>query len=305
MHCNTVDYNEERDEIVLTSHNLHEIYVVDHSTTTAEAAGHTGGRRGRGGDFLYRWGNPQNYDRGTSADRVFYVAHGGNWVRPGMPGAGDIIILNNGDRSGSANDYSVVTEITPPLDSAGNYYIAADSAFGPATPTWSYSNGSAFYSQHLGGAYRLENGNTFAILGTSGTVHEITPSGTIVWTRTLGQQLGRAFKYPRDFATGINGDAAGAPVVCRLEAVSPSPFTRGATVSYSLTKAGRVTLAVHDAAGRVVERLVSQDQAAGTHRSGFGSSGNLAAGVYFVRLTAVPADGSAPTVAVRQVVRER
>ncbi|MEO0078695.1 MAG: aryl-sulfate sulfotransferase, partial [candidate division WOR-3 bacterium] len=137
MHCNTVDYNEERDEVILTSHTLHEIYVIDHSTTTEEARGSTGGRHGKGGDIIYRWGNPQNYRRGTPADQVFFVAHGGNWIRPGMLGAGDILILNNGDRPGTSGDSSSVVQITPPLDANDHYYIHPDSAYGPRTPTWS------------------------------------------------------------------------------------------------------------------------------------------------------------------------
>jgi len=288
MHCNTVDYNEVRDEIVLTSHNLHELYVIDHSTTTEQAAGHTGGRHGKGGDFLYRWGNPQNYDRGTSSDRVFYVVHGTNWIEPGLQGAGNLLTLNNGDRSGTSGDSSVATEITPPLDSNDLYYIHPDSAFGPRATTWQYTNGRSFYAQHLGGAYRLPNGNTMVTLGTASRLVEISYDKQVVWQYNTGQQLGRALKYPRDF-TGV-----GEKCEVRLPnvEVSPNPFSRSATIRYRLSSAGRVELVVHDAAGRLVARLADGEQPAGAHATSFTPGPGLPNGVYFARLSVALDSGS-------------
>ena len=59
---------------------MNEIYVIDHSTTTEEAAGHSGGLSGKGGDILYRWGNPQNYQRGNSQDQILISQHSVNWI---------------------------------------------------------------------------------------------------------------------------------------------------------------------------------------------------------------------------------
>ena len=66
FHTNAVDYNPELDQIILSVPTFNEVWVIDHSTTTQEAAGRTGGRSGKGGDLLYRWGNPQAYGRGTA-----------------------------------------------------------------------------------------------------------------------------------------------------------------------------------------------------------------------------------------------
>ncbi len=297
MHCNAVDYNVERDEIIITSHTLSEFYVIDHSTTTEEARGHTGGRHGRGGDFLYRWGNPQVYDRGTTADQVFFVAHGANWVQPGMPGAGNILVLNNGDRPGTTADSSSIVEITPPLDSNDHYYIHPDSAFGPRTPTWQYSNGTNFYSQHLGGAYRLPNGNTLATLGTTGRLVEVSPNRQVVWQYNTGTQTARAMKYPLDLA-GICQESA-KPMAVK-PAAQPNPFRLSTVIRYALPATSHVLLSLFDAAGRLCTTLIDRKQSPGHYEVIFPAGRReIPAGVYFAQLFIRPADGTGSVCTVK------
>jgi len=48
IHMNAIDYNEDFDQILLNTPFFKEFWVIDHSTTTGEAAGHTGGNSGMG-----------------------------------------------------------------------------------------------------------------------------------------------------------------------------------------------------------------------------------------------------------------
>ncbi|NIP37363.1 MAG: arylsulfotransferase, partial [Thermoplasmata archaeon] len=82
QHSNTVTYNPELDQVMITDRNFDELWVIDHSTTTAEAKGHTGGDQGRGGDLLYRWGNPRAYRAGNLTDQVLYGPHDAQWIAP-------------------------------------------------------------------------------------------------------------------------------------------------------------------------------------------------------------------------------
>lgn len=180
-HFNSIDYNEELDQILLSSNYLSEIYVIDHSTTPLESTGHRGGRYGKGGDFLYRWGNPQNYNRGSEGNRRTYHQHDAQWIRDGLNGAGNILLFNNGDAD--ERPYSTVLEITPPMMADGAYILADDKPYGPEELAWEYNPEppERFYSFFISGVQRLPNGNTLVNQGAGAKLREVTPEGDIVW----------------------------------------------------------------------------------------------------------------------------
>jgi hypothetical protein len=185
LHVNSIDYNATFDQILISVHNFCEVWVIDHSTTRQEAAGHSGGRYGKGGDLLYRWGNPQAYDAGTPDDEQLFGEHDASWIQPGCPGAGHILVFNNGvGRPGSP--YSSVDEFAPPMDAEGNYYLEPGSAYGPENVTWRYtaSPPTSFYAGYISGAQRLPDGNTLICDGVAGRFFEVTPEKTTIWAWT-------------------------------------------------------------------------------------------------------------------------
>ncbi len=189
-HFNAIKYNPELDQIVFSSPNLSEIFILDHSTTKQEAASHKGGGGGKGGDFLYRWGNPQNYNRGDSTNRKLFGQHDVRWIEKGLPGAGNLTVFNNhppDDPNDIFNtegrNYSAVYEIKPPIANKGTYIIEKDKPYSPEKPVWVYvaPDTLSFYSSFISGAQRMPNGNTFILEGAKGRFFEVTPDRKIVW----------------------------------------------------------------------------------------------------------------------------
>ena len=205
MHVNAIDYNTELDQIAISSRFQNEIYIIDHSTTTAEAAGHTGGNSGMGGDFLYRWGNPQNYDRGNNSNQILDAQHSVNWIESGSPGEGNLVLFNNNHNINS----SAALEFTPPLNSNGTYDISGSSAFGPNIYTWIHQGG--FHSDVQSGAFRQPNGNTLITDANSSDIFEVSYDGEIVWEYSVpgnNMMVPRAQKYGYDYfdSTNLSGD---------------------------------------------------------------------------------------------------
>ncbi|UCF50444.1 MAG: aryl-sulfate sulfotransferase [Thermoplasmatales archaeon] len=204
-HFNSLDYNEEFDQILISSHIQNEIWIIDHSTTTEEAAGHSGGRYGKGGDILYRWGNPQVYRAGSENDQMLFGQHDAQWIKDGFPGEGHITIFNNG-LFRSKPPYSSVDEIIPPVDENGSYYLEPGSAYGPKEPIWIFTtdNPPDLYSPTMSSAERLPNGNTIICNANSGIFLEVTPEKEIVWNYkclypNFFKQVANINRYPLDY----------------------------------------------------------------------------------------------------------
>jgi len=221
LHINSIQYNEQLDQIVISSRNLSEFWIIDHSTTTAEAATGSGGTYGKGGDLLYRWGNPESYDQGTSIDRKLFGQHFPHVIQPGLKDAGKIILFNNG--SGTAPTFSSVMIMNPPTSSPGVYSYTPNTAYGPLNPDFTYSDPPDFVSPVLSSAIRLPNGNILVSEGASGHFFELNSSNSIVWdyvlpmmnttgsilaqfdpTPTSGNSTFRAIKYSSSYG-GFNG----------------------------------------------------------------------------------------------------
>lgn len=177
-HMNAIDYNPDLDQIMVSVRGNSEFWILDHSTTTAEAKGHTGGRYGKGGDLLYRWGNPSMYGAGRNTDEMLYQQHDSQWIAKGRPGAGNILVFNNGVNRPGGN-YSSVDEVAPAVDASGNYTMAA----APKTLQWTYAGAGTerYYDGDVSGAERQPNGNTLICYGTHGLIEEVTAAGEIVW----------------------------------------------------------------------------------------------------------------------------
>ncbi|WP_432671312.1 aryl-sulfate sulfotransferase [Flavobacterium sp. SM2513] len=182
IHLNSIDYNPILDQILVSSHNMDEVWIIDHSTTTAQAATHSGGNANKGGGLIYRWGNPAAYNNGTTANQKLYGQHNARWIESGFPFENQIMIFNNGIGRPGGN-YSTVEIINPPVSGAT---YTATLPYLPLNTSWNYNEGNPnnLYSQNISGAQPLSNGNVLVCSGSNGTFTEATSTGTQVWKYT-------------------------------------------------------------------------------------------------------------------------
>lgn len=199
IHMNAIDYNPVLDQIMLSARNFSELWIINHNTTTEEAAEEKG-------DLLYRWGNPRAHGAGGYQDQQLFWQHYSHWIPLGLPGAGNVLIFNNGNEfTGLRRYYSTVDEIALPA-SEGDAYPrnAGGSAFAPARPQWIHITDK--FAPWASSAQRLPNGNTLICNGDEYLV-QVAPDGTTVW------------KYvnpmPVDGPPAYQGDNARSGVTCR------------------------------------------------------------------------------------------
>lgn len=104
--------------------------------------------------------------------------HPAHIIPKGLPGAGNIMIFDNGGSSG----YGAPSPI--PLNGQGLYARSTSRVLeiDPVTLKliWSY-RAANFFNTNISGAQRLPNGNTMITEGAPGRIFEVTNAGDIVW----------------------------------------------------------------------------------------------------------------------------
>ena len=306
-HMNCIDYNPALNQIAMSVRGNSEVWIVDHSTTTAQSASHAGGTHGKGGDLLYRWGNPLTYGAGNGTNQKYFEQHDVEWIKPDCPGAGDLLCFNNGVN----RNYSSIDQITTPVDGNGNYPLATGSAYAPTALTWTYvaTPPSSMYALDISGAQRLQNGNTLIDIGPLGTFVEVTQAGEIVWkyidpvdaTGPLWQgdtiphdpthpdetlnSVFRVYRYPPDYAAFVGRDLTPGPFIelyptgmdnhvnqSPLIQCYPNPFTARINLLYAT---GTEFISLTDITGHIIwcgKNIGQQDFS------------NLGPGLYFLRI---------------------
>lgn len=171
LHTNSIAYNADLDQIMVSSRDFNELWIIDHSTPsdlTDTPAGH----------LAYRWGNPEAYGRGTASDRVLHSQHDARWIQNGQ-----IMVFSNGNERPDGL-FSTVEVITPPLNSEGGYALAPTEPWGPEGTDWRYPSilDADFFSQNTSGAQQLPNGNILITEGASGELREVTLDQEVVWS---------------------------------------------------------------------------------------------------------------------------
>lgn len=216
MHSNSVDYNEELDQILLSVAYFQELWVIDHSTTTEEARGHSGGKYGKGGDLLFRWGNPYAYKKGDESEHQLYFQHDANWAN--QEGS-EITVFNN-----QKDDTHSAGCILKPLGDFGFY----DQDFNTYLPLdfencYTHPDTTPAYSGNMSSFKILANGNFLFCVAQQGRILEMTGNDEIVWEYLLplrngypvsqGDELDvadnvifKANKYPTDYSAFLDRD---------------------------------------------------------------------------------------------------
>lgn len=248
-HLNAIDYNATLDQIMISSRSLSEIIILDHSTTTVEAASHSGGNSGKGGDLLWRWGNPQTYRQGTPGDQQLFRQHDCKWIQDGYTDAGKITVFNNLGYS-LTGDTSFIHIINPVIQN--NQYQSSGGEFLPATFDWSWKGmilGSLVYEGIKSSVQALENGNMLIGETGKGRISEIDRNGNVLWSYVNPTAQGatvynqydvvtpptnrmfRAEKYPMDFPGFTGKNMNGNGTIENLNPISDTCYASGLGVN--------------------------------------------------------------------------
>jgi hypothetical protein len=132
----------------------------------------------RDGSIVWKMGPDFSASPQLRAIRQIIGQHHPHLIPKGLPGAGNLLVFDNGGSSG----YGFAGPIAPAGRGAFQRATSRVLEIDPVTLqlVWSYTN-ARFFSTNISGAQRLPNGNTLITAGAGGRIFEVTREGAIVW----------------------------------------------------------------------------------------------------------------------------
>ncbi len=132
----------------------------------------------RAGKVVWQLGPDYSTSKEQRAIGQIIGQHHAHIIPKGLPGAGNLLIFDNGGASG----YGAPTAIAP---TGVGIYARATSRIIEINPVtlavvWSYTAAN-FFSTNISGAQRLPNGNTLITEGAPGRIFEVTAKKEVVW----------------------------------------------------------------------------------------------------------------------------
>jgi hypothetical protein len=183
MHANAIDYNPELQLIALSVAHFNEIWFIDRSTSINEAKGHTGGRYGKGGDLVYRWGNPAAYKKGSIEDQRCFFQHDVKWITAGKY-KGMVSFFNN--RVSATHSEGAI--FNPVLNLENNQFLKnSNGTYLPLTynKVFLHPEKDNFRSSGTSSFRILDNDRYFLFAGNLGYGFEMDENGKIFWEYQL------------------------------------------------------------------------------------------------------------------------
>ncbi len=244
QHANSIDVDSNGNYLI-SNRNLSEITKIDGGT----------------GNIIWRFGGKQNQFTLAGDTLGISAQHFARWQKNG-----DILLFDNG-----------VYHSTPE-SRAVEYYL--DTTTMTATMKWEYRHDPPLFSDVMGNAERLRNGNTFIGWGSNVTVSatEVDSNGNVVYEMTLpgGDNSYRAIKYSAPTApSDVRNSSPLQPLSFTLEPI-PSGFDASITAPSPMNG----SLVIYDVAGRSVENIFEGQLIGGARHIVFSTS-TLANGSYF------------------------
>jgi hypothetical protein len=161
------------------------------------------------------WRAGPHYGQGSPESQIGQIIgqHTAHMIPAGLPGAGNILVFDNGGLAG----FGSLLPGLPPFWPVNFRDYSRAVEFDPITyeKVWEYTNETdqranggdrKFFSWFISSVQRLPNGNTLIMEGADGRAFEVTREGKTVWEYIMPRTYAsfpawvyRAYRYPRSY----------------------------------------------------------------------------------------------------------